>query len=51
MFIPSTPGSIVNSTMNQTRNQTINFNNPQLANDPVKAIRSRFAFDSMAGSF
>ncbi len=50
-FIPSVPGSIVNSTMNQTRNQNITFNNSRLANDPIKAIRSRFAFDSLGGSF
>ncbi len=51
MFVPTTPGSIVAGAVTNTRTQNITFNNSQLADDPVKAIRSRFAFDSMAGSF
>lgn len=56
LFIPDSAGMIVPNDMLQAGAQTtethttINFVNPNLANDPVKAIRSRFAFDALAGN-
>ncbi len=56
LFIPDSSGMVVPNNMIQgssTTNQgdtTINFINPNLTNDPVKAIRSRLAFDALAGN-
>lgn len=51
MFIPTTPGSIVPGSVDQSRHMTNNFIDPRLAGNPVKAIRSAFAFDSLGSSF
>ena len=57
LFVPQQSGMVVpnnmmmqgGSTTNE-RSTTINFINPNLANDPVKAIRSRLAFDALSGA-
>ena len=56
MFVPNQNGMIIandqlgGNTTNSSKSVVINFVNPNLANDPVKAIRSRFAQDALAGS-
>ncbi len=56
MFVPNQNGMIIpnnqmggGNTTNNKRSVVINFINPNLANDPVKAIRSKFALDALAG--
>ncbi len=56
IFMPQVGGMVVPNDQlmsaggsSTETNTTINFVNPNLANDPVKAIRSRFAFDALAG--
>lgn len=57
LFAPDKSGQVIsNSDLTNISNQrstvhnTINFVNPNLTNDPVKAMRSRFAFDTLSGA-
>ncbi len=58
LFVPNQSGMVIpnnmlqggGTTTNSERSTTINFINPNLANDPVKAIRSRLAFDALSGA-